>query len=85
MFRNALLPISLAGPLFARATYASDNHSPTASTPPATTTPIKHLVSIFGENHSFDHYFGTYPQAANSPGERAFRELLLTRRRSTTC
>ncbi|MGH8444168.1 MAG: alkaline phosphatase family protein [Solimonas sp.] len=24
-------------------------------------TPIKHLVVIFGENISFDHYFGTYP------------------------
>ena len=24
-------------------------------------TPIKHLVVIFGENVSLDHYFGTYP------------------------
>ena len=38
----------------------------------ATATPIKHLVVIFGENVSFDHYFGTYPQAANPPGEPAF-------------
>src|SRR5262249_4557579 len=29
---------------------------------PQTTTPIKHLVVIFQENVSFDHYFGTYPQ-----------------------
>ena len=28
-----------------------------------TTTPIKHVVIIFGENISFDHYFGTYPVA----------------------
>src|SRR5208282_5389363 len=28
---------------------------------PPTTTPIKHLVVIFQENISFDHYFGTYP------------------------
>jgi phospholipase C len=28
-----------------------------------TTTPIKHVVVIFGENISFDHYFGTYPTA----------------------
>lgn len=34
-----------------------------------TTTPIKHVVVIFQENVSFDHYFGTYPQAANLPGE----------------
>jgi phospholipase C len=37
-----------------------------------TATPIKHLVVIFGENQSFDHYFGTYPQASNSPGEPIF-------------
>jgi phospholipase C len=33
-----------------------------------TATPIKHLVVIFDENVSFDHYFGTYPHAANSDG-----------------
>ncbi len=31
-------------------------------------TPIKHLVVIFDENVSFDHYFGTYPYAANTSG-----------------
>ena len=30
-----------------------------------TSTPIKHLVIIFQENVSFDHYFGTYPHATN--------------------
>jgi phospholipase C len=34
-----------------------------------TTTPIKHLVVIFDENQSFDHYFGTYPQSSNPSGE----------------
>jgi len=29
---------------------------------------IKHVVVIFGENISFDHYFGTYPNAANTGG-----------------
>src|SRR5579884_4542077 len=38
-----------------------------------TTTPIKHLVVIFQENVSFDHYFATYPYAANLQGEPAFR------------
>ncbi|TNC25395.1 phospholipase C [Amycolatopsis alkalitolerans] len=33
-----------------------------------TATPIKHVVVIFGENVSFDHYFGTYPNAANTDG-----------------
>jgi phospholipase C len=32
-------------------------------------TPIKHLVVIFQENVSFDHYFGTYPFALNKPGD----------------
>jgi phospholipase C len=38
----------------------------------ATATPIQHLVVIFQENVSFDHYFGTYPNALNPPGEPAF-------------
>jgi phospholipase C len=38
----------------------------------ATATKIKHLVVIFGENISFDHYFGTYPTAQNNPGEPPF-------------
>jgi phospholipase C len=33
--------------------------------------PIKHLVVIFDENISFDHYFGTYPNALNPAGEPA--------------
>ena len=37
-----------------------------------TATPIKHLVVIFDENISFDHYFGTYPHATNPKGEPAF-------------
>jgi phospholipase C len=37
-----------------------------------TSTPIKHIVVIFGENESFDHYFGSYPTATNPPGEPAF-------------
>jgi phospholipase C len=37
-----------------------------------TATPIKHLVVIFNENRSFDHYFATYPKAANPAGEIPF-------------
>ena len=43
-----------------------------------TATPIKHLVVIFQENVSYDHYFGTYPQALNLPGEAAFHASPLT-------
>jgi phospholipase C len=42
-----------------------DDHAPTA-------TPIKHVVVIFQENVSFDHYFGTYPNALNLSGETRF-------------
>jgi phospholipase C len=36
-------------------------------------TPIKHLVVIYDENVSFDHYFATYPTATNPPGEPWFQ------------
>lgn len=36
---------------------------------------IRHVVVIFQENVSFDHYFGTYPIAANLPGEPEFHAL----------
>ncbi len=41
----------------------------------STTTPICHLVIIFQENVSFDHYFGTYPYATNPSGEPRFVAL----------
>jgi phospholipase C len=59
---------ALAAPLQLGASGAAS----AASVEPATTTPIKHLVVIYQENASFDHYFGTYPIAANPDGEPAF-------------
>ena len=47
------------------AAFAQSDSVPTA-------TPIKHVVVIFGENISFDHYFGTYPYATNPKGEPKF-------------
>jgi phospholipase C len=38
-----------------------------------TTTPIQHVIVIFGENISFDHYFATYPNAQNPEGEPKFK------------
>jgi phospholipase C len=38
----------------------------------STSTPIKHIVVIFQENVSFDHYFATYPHASNPKGEPWF-------------
>jgi phospholipase C len=37
-----------------------------------TTYPISHVVVIFQENVSFDHYFATYPKALNASGEPRF-------------
>ena len=42
--------------------------------------PIKHLVVVFNENRSFDHYFGTYPNALNPEGEPVFEPLKNTQR-----
>jgi len=39
---------------------------------PPTTTPIKHVVVIIGENHSFDNVFATY----QPPNHQAIRNLL---------
>jgi phospholipase C len=39
---------------------------------PKTATPIQHVIVVFQENVSFDHYFGTYPNAANPNGEPQF-------------
>jgi phospholipase C len=53
--------IALAVAPNAASAHANDRH--------ATATPIKHVVVIFQENVSFDHYFGTYPTAANTSGQ----------------
>ena len=49
---------------------ANDDHDAAARA--RTATPIKHLVVIFQENISFDHYFGTYPKSMNPTGQPAF-------------
>src|ERR1700675_585456 len=75
MFRRALLPIPLAAVLLALgACGSSNNSSSTRETQDQLTTPppIKHFGVVFGENRSFDHYFGTYPKAGNPSGEPAF-------------
>lgn len=36
---------------------------------PPTQTPIKHMLFLLQENHSFDNYFGTYPNANGIPPE----------------
>ena len=76
------LAIGLAGLMLNPAMFGSPNPRPTHLEKDKdknnnnafgdTATPIKHVVIIFGENISFDHYFGTYPAADNPPGEPRF-------------
>jgi phospholipase C len=67
----ALLATLVAGSLAAFAAMQTSG----VKQPQETATPVKHLVIIFDENISFDHYFGAYPNALNPPGEPAFKAL----------
>ncbi|MGO9059523.1 MAG: alkaline phosphatase family protein, partial [Candidatus Binataceae bacterium] len=60
---TALLISVTSGPGLAPAAFADSHHGE-----PETATPIQHVVVIFQENVSFDHYFATYPFAANTDG-----------------
>jgi phospholipase C len=57
-------------PAFASSSKPETNTTTTVGAP---ATPIQHLVIIFQENVSFDHYFGTYPNALNPTGEPKFK------------
>ena len=59
------------GPDFGR--HDNDGHHGNPQNEARTATPIKHLVVIFNENRSFDHFFATYPNATNPPGEPVFK------------
>jgi len=67
-FASAVTALTLAigapGSLWAQPPDSADDFQ--------TTTPIKHVVVIFQENVSFDHYFATYPYAVNPEGEPPF-------------
>jgi phospholipase C len=74
---TTLLAAALAGSGVALATSGTAAAAPAlsvANNSSNTTTPIKHVVVIFDENISFDHYFATYPNAKNTDGT-AFRAL----------
>jgi phospholipase C len=65
-----------AAPGITPAANAANGKTVTTKTVTAkTTTPIQHIVIIFGENRSFDHYFGVYPNAMSPPGEPPFLAL----------
>ena len=66
----AVLGIAAASVAVAQATTGARSHRRGGGHGSHTATPIKHVVVIFQENESFDHYFGTYPKAANTDGRR---------------
>ena len=69
-----LLTIATAvGPITTPAFAASKPTAKPTKRVPVTAMPIQHLVVIFQENVSFDHYFGTYPMATNPSGEPKFK------------
>ncbi len=88
----ALLAIAIAatsiGPVFADQNNSdkadkNDKADKDAAVDPNTLKtkyPIKHLVVIFNENRSFDHYFGSYPNAMNPEGEPLFEPAKNTQR-----
>ena len=83
----ALLAVAVAatslGPVIAAQADKADKADKNAGVDPNTLKtkyPIKHLVVIFNENESFDHYFGTYPNALNPEGEPVFEPAKNTQR-----
>ncbi|HEY2160065.1 MAG TPA: alkaline phosphatase family protein, partial [Solirubrobacteraceae bacterium] len=85
MFKNSLRVLAAIGLLVGLALVpTASGRSPTPTPYPFSTyyipgagtlTPIQHVVVVFQENVSFDHYFGTYPNATNPANEPAFHAL----------
>jgi phospholipase C len=73
MTRRPLITLALAGTATiasaSLATVAGASAAPRVDSSARTTSPIKHVVVLYQENVSFDHYFGTYPKAANTDGQ----------------
>ncbi|MBV9593731.1 MAG: alkaline phosphatase family protein [Actinobacteria bacterium] len=64
-----LTGVAVTGLLIAGATTsAAKAPKPVPDRSNQTSSPIKHVVVIFDENVSYDHYFGTYPNATNTDG-----------------
>ncbi|MDV3244441.1 MAG: hypothetical protein LYZ66_04605 [Nitrososphaerales archaeon] len=79
--RAIVVPIALL--LIASLLAASQPVAAVGSPPLVSLFPIKHVVIIMEENHSFDNYFGTYPGAngvANAPS--AYKSLIHTMAKS---
>jgi phospholipase C len=69
---TTLMAVMMLGPLVNANAAPAKPASKTVAVHAPAATPITHIVVIFGENISFDHYFGTYPNATNPSGEPPF-------------
>ena len=49
--------------------------APAYASPGQTRTPIKHLINIYLENHTFDNFFGAYPLDPSSPNQSLIAAL----------
>ena len=67
-----LLACAVAAGMLVTSSFAAVHADESGHRHRSTATPIRHVVVIFQENVSFDHYFGTYPRALNPVGEPAF-------------
>ena len=81
MVRKLIHPAVVAGAVLAvtaSATGAAAGSAPHASLAPATTTPIKHVIVIIGENHSFDNVFATYQPPSGQHIQNLLSEGIIT-------
>ena len=72
MFKKSLIAGSVAMGIATMSGIVLAPVAQAVGTDTLTKTPIKHVVVIFQENVSFDHYFATYPNAKNPAGEPRF-------------
>ena len=65
---------AVAGPAAAQATHPSARSAGSADAASTASTPIKHVIEIMIENHSFDNLFGSFPGADGIPSTRVVPE-----------
>ena len=58
---------AVAGPAAAQATHPSARSAGSADAASTASTPIKHVIEIMIENHTFDNLFGSFPGADGIP------------------
>jgi phospholipase C len=81
---KAKLGVLAASTIFSAAAAMPSFAGDEGKQPPSTQTPIKHVVVIYGENISFDHYFGLIRSPRTRKANRGLLQAT-TRHRPTRC